>query len=103
MSIHKLRDWGAWWEGLRTSALQALGESLATNISAMLATNGVASMVPAMHDYVLTWHAALMTTTTQCILRTALAAAKYVQEKPDADIKEFDSNPEAFVKPTEKQ
>lgn len=101
---HKLRNWADWWDGLRAKALQAGAESLATNISAMLATNGVASMVPAMHDYVLTWHVALATTATQFILRTVLAAAKYVQEKPDADvIGEVDSNPQAFVKPNDPQ
>src|SRR6185503_10153004 len=99
MSIHKIRNWGDWWDGLRTKALQAGAESLATNIATMLGSNGVASMIPAMHDYVLTWHVALITTGTQFILRTVLAAAKYVQEKPDADIEEVDSNPQAFIKP----
>lgn len=101
MSIHKLRNWSSWWDGLRTKALQAGAESIVTNVTAMIGSNGVASMVPALHDYALSWHTALITTGTQFILRTVLAAAKYVQEKPDADIEEFDSNPAAFVKSSE--
>jgi hypothetical protein len=86
MSIHKLRDWSSWWDGLRSKAMQAGAESVAMNLTAMLGSNGVASMIPALHDYALSWKTALVTTASQFVLRTILAASKYVAEKPDADV-----------------
>lgn len=101
MSIHKYKDWSGWIDGLRTVALQAGAEAIVTNLTTMLGSNGVASMIPALHDYALGWHTALLTTATQAILRTVLAAAKYVQDKPDAAIIEVEGNTEVFVKSPE--
>ncbi len=82
----KYHDWQSWWDGLRAKALQAGAESLVTNLGTMLGSNGIASMIPSMSEYVLTWKTALITTTAQFLIRSLWAAAKYVAEKPEADI-----------------
>lgn len=101
MSIHKFKDWRSWWDGLRTKALKAGAESIATNVTAMLGSNGVASMVPALHDYALSWKTALVTTGSQFVLRTVLAASQYVAEKPDADIVTEEVDTTILTKPNQ--
>lgn len=86
MSIKKYRDWRDWFDGLRSKAMQAGAESLVTNIGAMIGSNGVASMIPSMNGFVLTWKAAVVTTASQFFIRTVFAAAKYIAAKPDPDV-----------------
>ena len=101
MSLKKYQDWRGWWEGLRSKMMKAGAEALATNITAMLGTNGVASMgIPGLGDIAMGWKTAVATTLIQFTLRTVLAAVLYIQTKPDPDLVERESNsdPEAFTK-----
>lgn len=85
--IKKYRDWRGWFDGLRSAAMKAGAVSLATNIAAILGSNGVAAMVPTLNDFVLTWKAALFTTTFQFVMHAIGAAAQYIAAKPDPEIK----------------
>jgi hypothetical protein len=87
MAIKKYTDWRGWLDGLRSKAMKAGAESLVTNLSAMLATNGVASMgIPHLQDIGMSWKTALATMFIQFTLRAGLAAAQYVAAKPDPDV-----------------
>lgn len=101
MSVKKLRDWRGWLDGLRSKAMRAGAEAVVTNLTSMIGSNGVASMIPALHDYALGWHTALLTTGVQFGVRTALAAATYVMNKPDPDIIEKDFPTEFITKQPE--
>ena len=83
--LKKLKDWKGWWDGLRSKAMRAGGESISANVGALLATNGIASMAPSLGDIALSWKAFLATTLIQFALRVTLAAAEYVKTKPDPD------------------
>lgn len=85
MIVHK--DWSGWLAGLRSKALKAGAESIVTNITAMLGTNGVAAMgIPHLTDIGMSWKTAVATMLIQFTLRTVLAAAMYVEAKPDPDV-----------------
>jgi hypothetical protein len=84
--IHKIKDWQGWWDGMRSKAMKAGAEAIVTNLTTMLGSNGVASMIPSLHDYALTWKTALITTVSQFIIRVVLAGAQYVFAKPDPDV-----------------
>lgn len=87
MPIRKIQDWRGWLDGLRSKAVKAGAESLATNLTAMLSTNGVANMhIPGLEGIGMTWKTAVATMLIQFTLRTMAAAAIYVQEKPDPDV-----------------
>jgi hypothetical protein len=86
MALKKLTDWRGWWDGLRSKAMKAGGESLSTGIGALLTTNGLAGMkVPGCEDIGMGWKTALISMFVQFALRVALAAAQYVAAKPDPD------------------
>lgn len=86
MSIKKYADWKGWFDGLRSKAMKAGAESLATNIGALLSTNGIASMgIPHLQDIGMNWKTALATMVVQFVLRTGFAAAQYIAAKPDPD------------------
>jgi hypothetical protein len=85
--LRKYQDWAGWWYGMRTKMMQAGAEALVTNITALLGTNGVASMqIPGLTDIGLGWKTALATFVIQFLLRILLAAAIYIQNKPDPDV-----------------
>lgn len=90
MSIHK--DWRGWWDGLRSKAMKAGAEAIVTNLSGLIATNGVASTVPAFHAVAMTWETAVATTCIQFAIRVVVAAATYVQSKPDPDTIEYETS-----------
>lgn len=96
--IKKYKDWRGWFDGLRSVALKAGAESLVVNLSAVVGSNGVAAMVPHLNDFVLTWKAALFTATFQFVMRALLAAAQYVANKPDPDVKTEEVNTEFVTK-----
>jgi hypothetical protein len=102
-TIKKIKDWRGWWDGLRSKAVKAGCESLATNLTAMLSTNGVANMhIPGMEGIGMTWKTALATALVQFFLRTAAAAVSYVSNKPDPDIIEQSFETEIVSKPVSK-
>lgn len=81
------KDWGSWWDGLRSKSMRAGAESLATNFTALLGTNGVAAMgIPGLADIGMNWKTAILTCVIQFVLRVGLSAALYVQNKPDPDV-----------------
>lgn len=87
MAIKKYRDWKGWLDGMRSKAFKAGAESLVTNLSALVGTNGVASMgIPGLNDLGMNWKQALFTCLLQFVLRVGFAAALYVQNKPDPDM-----------------
>ena len=100
MPIHKFKDWSGWWDGLRSKAMRAGAEALGTSITAMLGTNGVASMnIPGLDGIAMSWKTAVATTLIQFTLRTILAAVVYIQSKPDPDIIEEKTETTTFEKP----
>lgn len=101
MSIKKLKDWKGWFDGLRSVAMKAGAEAVFTNLSGLIATNGVAATIPALDGLRLHWQTAILTTVVQFGIRTGVAAAKYVMDKPDPDLVEVEI-PTVFIsKPTE--
>jgi hypothetical protein len=85
--IRKLKDWSGWWDGLRSKSFKAGAEAISTNVTAMLGTNGVASMgIPGLTDIGLGWKTAVATTLIQFSLRVVAAAAQYVKDRPDPDV-----------------
>ena len=87
MPIIKRKDWSDWWDGLRSKAMKAGAESIGTNFTALLATNGVASMgIPGLSGVGMGWKTAIATCCIQFVLRTGVAAAQYVANKPDPDV-----------------
>lgn len=100
--IRKYKDWRGWWDGLRSKAMKAGGESIATNLTALLATNGVANLgIESLKDVAMGWKTALATLFIQFALRTGVAAAQYVAAKPDPDVLTEETKTEFLDKPTE--
>lgn len=84
--IHKYKDWSGWWDGLRSKSMRAGAEAITTNLGGLLTTNGLAATVPGLSDIGMSWKTAIATTLIQFSVRIVLAAAKYVQDKPDPDV-----------------
>lgn len=99
MSIHKYKDWRGWWDGLRSKAMKAGAEAIVTNVSGLFLTNGVAATIPALHPVGMSWETAVATTLVQFIVRIVVAAATYIQNKPDPDIVEEELKTEFVTKP----
>lgn len=77
--LKKYRDWRGWLDGLRSKSMQAFGTALVT----FLTTNGIAGLgIDALKDIGLDWRQGLL----QCAVHAAIAAGKYVQDKPDPDL-----------------
>jgi hypothetical protein len=77
MPLKKYKDWSGWLVGLRTNVLKAGATSLMT----MLGSNAVAQL-PGLGDVSLNWKGAVV----QFLIHVVVAAASYVQAKPDADV-----------------
>lgn len=87
MSVVKYKDWGAWWDGLRTAALKAGATSIVTNLSVLMTTNAVSSMnIPGIQNVGENWKTFCIGLLFQFLIHTAYATALYVQNKPDADV-----------------
>lgn len=85
--IHKYRDWSGWWDGMRAKALKAGAEAIGTSATALLGTNGVASMqIPGLTDIGMGWKTALATMFIQFSLRVVAAGAAYVQAQPEPEL-----------------
>ena len=83
----KYKDWGTWWDGLRTASLKAGATSIVTNLSVLVTTNTVSSLnIPGIQNVGENWKTFLIGLLFQFLLHTAYAAAIYVQNKPDADV-----------------
>ena len=101
MKIIKYKDWSGWWDGLRSKAMKAGAESLATNVTALLATNGVANLgIEGLKDVAMGWKTALATMVIQFSLRTIAAAAQYVAAKPDPDVETEEVDTTTITKPS---
>lgn len=84
MGTKQITDWGKWWFGLRPVLLRAGAESIVTQTSALLGTNGIANLqIPGLSDIGMGWKTAIVTMILQFVLRTVSAGAKYVMEHPD--------------------
>ncbi|HWH79141.1 MAG TPA: hypothetical protein VNT76_17285 [Candidatus Binatus sp.] len=102
MSIKKFKDWSSWWDGLRSVIMRTGATAILTQLTTLVGTNSVANMkIPGLADIGIGWKTALASLGIQFVIHTAIAAAKYVQDKPDPDIIEVEvpSDPRAFVKP----
>ena len=87
MPIVKKQDWKGWLDGMRSKSFKAGGEAIATQLTALLASNGVASMgISALADVGLNWKQLVSLMVIQFVVRVGLAAAIYVQNKPDPDV-----------------
>ncbi|MDE2100609.1 MAG: hypothetical protein KGL39_25420 [Patescibacteria group bacterium] len=83
----KYKDWGTWWDGLRTASLKAGATSIVTNLSVLVTTNTVSSLnIPYIQNVGENWKTFCIGLLFQFMLHTVYAAAKYVMDKPDADV-----------------
>lgn len=83
----KHRDWGSWWAGLRTSALASGAKAVSASLTTFVGTNGVASLnIPFLSDIGMNWKTALCQTGVQFFFHAFMAASRYIENKPDADI-----------------
>lgn len=86
-TVKKLKDWSAWWDGLRSKAMRAGAESIATNLTGLIGSNGIANMgIDAFKDMGMNWKTFLLFLVVQFGIRVGLSAALYVQNKPDPDV-----------------
>lgn len=94
MPVHKYKDWSAWWDGLRSKAMRAGAESVATNLTGLIGSNGIANMgIEAFKDMGMNWKTFLLFLVVQFGIRVGLSAALYVQNKPDPDVVETETTP----------
>lgn len=99
--IHKYRDWSGWWDGMRSKALKAGAEAIGTNATALLGTNGVASMqIPGLTDIGMGWKTALATMVIQFTLRVIVAGAAYIQAQPEPELITEVTDTQQIAKPT---
>lgn len=79
----KKKDWASWWDGMRSQVMKAGAEAIVTNLGGLIATNGVASSIPALSEVAMSWETAILTTIIQFLVRIIVAAAIYVEKNPD--------------------
>lgn len=81
------KDWSTWLDGMRSKSFKAGAEAISTNVTALLGTNGVASMgIPGLTDIGMGWKTAVATMLIQFTLRVVAAASTYVKDNPDPTV-----------------
>jgi hypothetical protein len=87
MPTYKHKDWNGWLDGMRSKVFRAGAEALVTSLTAMFGTNAVANMhIPGFEGIGMTWKTAIASLLIQFVVRVVIAAAMYVQAKPDPDV-----------------
>lgn len=87
MKLVLKKDWATWLDGMRSKVFKAGAEALSTQLTAFLGSNGVASLgVGWLKDVGLNWKQALALLAIQFTIRVLLAAAIYVEQKPDPEM-----------------
>ena len=72
---------------MRSKSFKAGAEAISTNVTALLGTNGVASMgIPGLTDIGMGWKTAVATMLIQFTLRVVAAASTYVKDNPDPTV-----------------
>lgn len=76
---------------------------MVTQLSTLIGSNAAANMIPFFKGAGENWQTALFGLGFQIVLHSAFASAKYIQDKPDPNVIEQDSNPQAFIKTPEQK